>query len=67
MTPGHIVGAIANEAGLDSCNIGRIQLYDKHSTVDLPRGMPRHVLKHLQKVRIFQRPLAIQRNTGGKR
>jgi len=64
VTPGHIVGAIANEAGLDSCNIGRIQLYDKHSTVDLPRGMPRPVLRHLQRVRIFQQPLAIQRDTG---
>jgi ATP-dependent RNA helicase DeaD len=64
VTPGHIVGAIANEAGLDSRNIGRIQLSDKHSTVDLPRGMPKDVLRHLQKVRIFQRPLAIERETG---
>ena len=61
--PGHIVGAIANEAGLDSRSIGRIQLYDKYSTVDLPRGMPRHVLQHLRKVRIFQQPLAIQRDS----
>ncbi|MCK5364312.1 MAG: DEAD/DEAH box helicase, partial [Gammaproteobacteria bacterium] len=64
VTPGHIVGAIANEAGLDSNNIGRIQLYEKYSTVDLPRGMPRHILQHLQKVRIFQQRLAIQRDTG---
>jgi ATP-dependent RNA helicase DeaD len=61
VNPSHIVGAIANEIGLDSGRIGRIQLYDTHSTVDLPRGMPNHVLKHLQQVRIFQRPLAIQR------
>jgi ATP-dependent RNA helicase DeaD len=64
VTPGHIVGAIANEVGLNSRNIGRIQLYDKYSTVDLPRGMPSHVLRHLQRVRIFQQPLAIQRDTG---
>jgi len=64
VTPGHIVGAIANEAGLDSNNIGRIQLYEKYSTVDLPRGMPRHILQHLQKVRIFQQRLDIQRDTG---
>ena len=63
MTPSHIVGAVANEIGLESRYIGRIQLYDKHSTVDLPRGMPRQVLQHLQKVRIFQQPLAIQRDT----
>jgi ATP-dependent RNA helicase DeaD len=63
-TPGHIVGAIANEVGLESRYIGRIQLFDKHSTVNLPRGMPRNALQHLRKVRIFQQPLAIQRDTG---
>jgi ATP-dependent RNA helicase DeaD len=63
-TPGHIVGAIANEIGLESSNIGRIQLYDKYSTVDLPRGMPRRALLHLQRVRIFQQPLAIRRDNG---
>ena len=48
--PGNIVGAIANEAGLDSRYIGRIVINDDHSTVDLPKGMPRQVLKHLQTV-----------------
>jgi ATP-dependent RNA helicase DeaD len=62
--PSHLVGAIANEAGLDGRDIGRIQVYDKHSTVELPRGMPRRLLQHLQKVRIFQKPLAIRRDTG---
>ncbi|MHC4410478.1 MAG: DEAD/DEAH box helicase [Planctomycetota bacterium] len=61
VTPGHIVGAIANESGLAGHDIGRIQLFNKESTVDLPLGMPKCVLKHLQKVRIFQKPLAIQR------
>ena len=64
VTPGHIVGAVANEVGLESRYIGRIELFDKHSTVDLPRDMPRHVLQHLRKVRIFQQPLAIQRDNG---
>ena len=64
--PGHIVGAIANEAGLESHNIGRIQLYEKYSTVDLPRGMPKHILKHLQKVRIFQQQLGIKLDDGKK-
>ena len=61
---GHIVGAIANEAGIDSRNIGRIELFGRYSTVDLPRGMPKHILMHLQKVRIFQQKLAIQRDNG---
>ena len=61
---GHIVGALANEAGIDSRNIGRIELFGRYSTVDLPRGMPKHILMHLQKVRIFQQKLAIQRDNG---
>jgi ATP-dependent RNA helicase DeaD len=64
VTPGHIVGAIANEAGLDGGNIGRIQMYDRTATVDLPRGMPPHILQHLKKVRIFQQPLAIELDSG---
>jgi hypothetical protein len=35
-----IVGAIANEAGIESRFIGRIALYDESSTVELPAGMP---------------------------
>ena len=50
-TPKHIVGAIANEAGMESRYIGRIDIYDDFSTVDLPEGMPREVLQHLRKVR----------------
>ena len=38
--PGNIVGAIANEAGLDSANIGRIDVRDDHRLIDLPAGMP---------------------------
>ena len=48
--PKHIVGAIANEAGLDSKHIGSIELHDNYSTVDLPEGMPKDICKHLKKV-----------------
>ena len=34
--PNNIVGAIANEAGLDSQHIGRINIYDDFSVIDLP-------------------------------
>lgn len=50
--PKHIVGAIANEAGLDGENIGPIKLYDHFSTVDLPEGMPKDIYQHLRKVRV---------------
>jgi len=50
--PSQIVGAIANEAGLDSQYIGRIVIHDNYSTVDLPEGMPAEIFRHLQKTRV---------------
>jgi ATP-dependent RNA helicase DeaD len=47
--PGNIVGAIANEAGIDSQYIGRIDIHDTYSTVDLPEGMPKTIFKALKK------------------
>ncbi len=55
--PKHIVGAIANEAGLDSRHIGRIVLYEDYSTVELPEGMPAASYQHLRKVWICKRQL----------
>ncbi len=57
--PGNIVGAIANEAGVDSRNIGRVDIREDHSLVDLPAGMPRAILVHLQKVWVVGQPLRI--------
>ena len=47
--PGNIVGAIANEAGIESQHIGRIDIEDDYSLVDLPEGMPKQILRKLQK------------------
>ena len=47
-----IVGAIANEAGINSAQIGRIQLFDDYSTVDLPQGMPKDIFQQLKNVRL---------------
>lgn len=50
--PGNIVGAIANEAGIESKHIGAIEIYDNYSTVDLPQGMPAEIRQILQKARV---------------
>ena len=50
--PGNIVGAIANEANIDSKNIGAIEIYDNFSTVDLPGGMPKETHSTLQATRV---------------
>jgi ATP-dependent RNA helicase DeaD len=57
---GNIVGAIANEANIDSRYIGQIQLFDQITTVDLPAGMPKDILVHLRKVRVCGRPINIK-------
>jgi len=57
--PGNIVGAIANEADIESRYIGRISIYDDHSTVDLPEGMPKELLYTLKKVWVSGQQLKI--------
>ena len=59
--PGNIVGAIANEAGLDAENIGHIDIRDKFSFIELPEGMPKAVFNDLQKVWIGGQKLKISR------
>jgi len=58
-SPGDIVGAIANEAEIDSQYIGDIKLYADFSTVDLPADMPADVFQALKKARVRQQALAI--------
>jgi ATP-dependent RNA helicase DeaD len=64
VTPGNIVGAIANEAGIDSRHIGYIKLQDDYSTVDLPEGMPDEIFQHLRKVRVCGQALNIEKFSG---
>ena len=64
--PGNIVGAIANEADLSSKHIGRISIFEDHSTVDLPAGISQDTLALLQKVRVAEKQLKISRLDGAK-
>lgn len=64
VTPREIVGAIANEAGIEGRHIGQIRIQDNHSIVDLPEGMPNDVFKFLKNVRVKQRPLNIEKFAG---
>ena len=59
--PGNIVGAIANEAGLDGEHIGQIEIEAEFSLVDLPAGMPKDVFMDLKKVRVCGQPMNISR------
>jgi ATP-dependent RNA helicase DeaD len=59
--PANIVGAIANEAGLEARYIGRIDIHDDYSTVDLPEGMPKELQTHLKKVWVSGQQLNLRR------
>src|SRR5690606_9381957 len=54
ISPKDIVGAIANEAGIESRFIGQINLYEDYSTVELPAAMPADVMETLARLRVRQ-------------
>lgn len=61
----NIVGAIANEAGIPSRNIRKVQINAEHTTVELPADIQSSVLQHLQKVWVAGRPLQIAPTDAG--
>jgi ATP-dependent RNA helicase DeaD len=58
---GNLVGAVANEIGLNSDLIGQIKIHHDFSTIDLPAGMPREVFKTLGKAWVLGRQLRISK------
>ncbi|KAB8042096.1 DEAD/DEAH box helicase [Janthinobacterium aquaticum] len=64
VTPSNIVGAIANEANLEAKHIGRIDIFDNHSVLDLPEGMPPEILDHLKTVWVAGQQLRITLDDG---
>ena len=64
--PGNIVGAVANEAGLDGEFIGPIKIYDSFSTIDLPEGMPSDIYESLQRTWVSGKQLRISVDKGGR-
>ena len=59
-SPKDIVGAIANEAGIESRFIGQINLFEDYSTVELPADLAADTLQILRRARVRQQPLNIR-------
>ncbi|HIN83990.1 MAG TPA: DEAD/DEAH box helicase [Phycisphaerales bacterium] len=57
--PASIVGAISSVAGLSDKEIGRIELHDRFSFVELPFGMPKEVFNDLKHTKVAGEKLAI--------
>ena len=60
----NIVGAIANEAGIESQYIGGVTINSDHSFITLPEGMPKPIFKDLKKVWVCGQKLQISRVAG---
>jgi ATP-dependent RNA helicase DeaD len=59
--PGNIVGAIANEADMPAKYMGRIEIYDDYSTIDLPDDMTPELVNHLKTVWVAGQQLNMTR------
>ena len=59
---GDLVGAFANEAGLNPKHIGRIKLFQEFALIDLPKGMPKEIYQELQNLRVRGKKLEIRRD-----
>lgn len=57
---GNLVGAIANEAGIDGKAIGSVRVFKAYSTVELPAGMPERIFDLLQRTQVKGKPLNLQ-------
>lgn len=55
----NIVGAISNEAGVESRYIKNVTIYDDYATLDLPNEMPRNIFDMLKKVWVCGKQLNI--------
>ncbi len=58
--PGNIVGAVANEAGIEGQYIGPINISNEFSTIDLPEGMPSDIYQKLRKTWVSGKRLNIE-------
>lgn len=61
LQPKNLVGAIANTAGIEGRLIGKIKIEAKKSFIDLPKGMPKHILQTLQRLKISGKEMNLQK------
>lgn len=62
--PGAIVGALANEGGLNSRDFGRISIAVDHTLVELPKDLPQEVFDALEDTRISGQLIHIEPDPG---
>ncbi|RUR34249.1 DEAD/DEAH box helicase [Vreelandella nanhaiensis] len=65
--PGQLVGALANEGGIEGARIGRIDIRNAFSVVELPSGLPATILTKMARARVAGRPLEISEDSAPER
>ncbi len=60
--PGDIVGAIANEMGIDGSMIGAIQIHDRHSIVQVPAALAEEIVAALSASTIKGKKILVRRD-----
>ncbi|MBD0864038.1 DEAD/DEAH box helicase [Gordonia sp. zg691] len=67
VSPGAIVGAIANEGGLSRGDFGNISIRDDFSLVELPDDLDNETLSNLRHTKIGKTPIDIRKDMGAPR
>ncbi len=62
MRPGDLVGAIANEVGIDASSIGSIQIADTFSTVEVPEEIAEDIIAALKATKIKGLKVSVRRD-----
>ncbi|PWV73812.1 DEAD/DEAH box helicase [Halomonas sp. A11-A] len=62
--PGQLVGALANEGGIEGSRIGRIDIRTSFSVVELPSSLPASILAKMARARVAGRALEISEDSG---
>ncbi|UYG00807.1 MULTISPECIES: DEAD/DEAH box helicase [unclassified Halomonas] len=65
--PGQLVGALANEGGIEGARIGRIDIRNAFSVVELPSNLPSTILAKMARARVAGRPLEISEDSAPER
>jgi ATP-dependent RNA helicase DeaD len=65
--PGQLVGALANEGGIEGARIGRIDIRNAFSVVELPKGLPASILSKMSRAKVSGRPLEISEDSAPER
>ena len=60
--PGDLVGAIANEARVDSSNIGAIEIADRFSLVEVPERIAERIIDALRSTKIKGKRVTVRRD-----